>query len=613
MRYFEIALLKSSAPILTYSFNEEIEVGSIVKVNLKESIKEGVVLKEVEEPSFETKEIIEVTNKRFSKEQLEVARFISSYYFSSLGEAISLFSPFISDSQELSSIKDRFILPTLTSAQQRALEEIREKNLALLFGVTGSGKTEIYIHLIKEALVEGKSTLLLMPEIALTPQITQRIKSYFGDLVESWHSKLSLKRRQEILKKIEDEEVRVIIGARSALFLPLKRLGLIIVDEEHDDSYKSQSRPRYNAKDLAIYMGKKLNIKVLLGSATPLVTSYYKFPIVRLKEPYKKSRKNFYFIKGDGVNEVVIESLRKIVKRGEQALVFVPTRANFKYLVCQSCGRAQLCPFCSIGMSIHSQKRVLKCHYCNFSKKIPEVCEFCGSEALSSKREGTLEVIEKIKSEIKEAKIIQFDRDFITTSNKLAKALDKINKKEANIIVGTQMLSKGHDYADITLSVILGLDYIVAIGDYRARERAISLLHQIAGRSGRVKDASVLIQTSQPQFFEPFIKDYEIFLRDELEFREIAAYPPFSNLARVLIATKDYKSGEERLNEALSRLREQKGVEIVGSGLAPVERIANRWRFFILIRGSKKVELLSALYKIYQRGVEIDMDPVDFS
>jgi len=614
MNFYKVALLKSSAPTLTYSCFNNLKKGNIVKVPLKTTIKEAVILEECEKPEFDTVEIVDKTNQYYKQWQLEIANFIKSYYFSSFGEAISLFYPFNKTKVELKKFSiSQNELPKLSTLQKRAYKEIINKNLSLLFGVTGSGKTEIYIHLIADALNNGKSVIILMPEIALTPQITKRIEKYFGNCVVAWHSKLTKKKRKEILKKIASAEVRVVIGARSSLFLPLHNLGLIVVDEEHDDSYKAMSRPRYNAKDLSIYMGKKLGIKVLLGSATPLVSDYFKFDIIRLKKPYKEAKKEYKFISGEEINFKILKEIKETIKFNEQALVFVPTRANFKYLICANCGKTHTCPYCSIGMSLHRKKRALICHYCNFTQAISKNCQFCGSDSLTTQRVGTAEVKELIAQEIPEAKIEQFDKDAISTINKLSKALDRVNKKESNVIVGTQMLSKGHDYPEITLSVITGLDYIIAMGDYRAKERAIGLMTQIAGRSGRAKDAKILLQTSQPDFFKPYLNDYEIFLKEELSFRK-ELYPPFKTLARLLISNKDYKKADIITKEVVSKLKLIKSIEIVGFGLAPIERIANKWRFNILLRSDNKTSLLKAIYATAIRAnVEIDMDPTDFA
>jgi len=610
MHYYEIAILKQKLPLLTYHSKEAIKLHSVVKVELKGKIKRGVILKEVSKPDFETKEIKKTNLGYFANWQIDLAKFIATYYFSTLSQSLALFLPYTKDIKPKR--LDGFKLPTLTKEQERAFKEIKSKDLSLLFGVTGSGKTEIYIHLIANALKEGKSALLLMPEIALTPQITKRVTNHFGDIVAIWHSKLTKKKREETLKKIQDGKVLVVIGARSSLFLPLANLGLIIVDEEHDDSYKASNNPRYNAKDLSIYLGKKFGIKVLLGSATPLVTSYKKFDIVRLKKPYIQTKKEFIFVSGEEINSQIISIINEHINRGEQTLIFVPTRANFKYLICNDCGKSHTCPYCSIGMSLHTKKRALICHYCNFTTKIPNECSFCKSPNLITKRVGTSEIKEIIEQNISLAKVEIFDRDHITTANKLEKAINRVNSGEVNVVVGTQMLSKGHDYANITLSVILGLDFLIAIGDYRAKERAIALMHQIAGRSGRAKDAKIVIQTSQSHFYKPYLNDFEDFLIEELKFRE-PLYPPFSYLARVLIQHRDYKRANEIFSEIMKVLK-TKDIEIVGAGVAPIEKIANKWRFNILLRSQKRVNLLNALKDIPKvDGVEIDMDPVDFS
>jgi len=612
MYYYEVALLGVHAPLFTYSFHDSLEVGAVVRVSLKRSQKLGVIIKEVAKPSFETTEIDALQEEYYSSRQLKVAKFITEYYFSSYGEALALFLPYRKGSYSFNDFTTN-TLPQLTPLQESALEAIEKKALSLLFGVTGSGKTEIYIHLIANVLKEGKSAIVLMPEIALTPQITKRIESYFGGMVATWHSKVTKKRKEKILEDIALGEVRVVIGARSALFLPLHNLGLIIVDEAHDDSYKAMSRPRYNAKDLSLYIGKKYGIKVVLGSATPLVSDYYKFDIVRLKKPYKEAKKSYRFIAGEEINFEIIGAVQSVLEKGEQALIFVPTRANFKYLICNQCGSTQMCPFCSIGMSLHTKRRALVCHYCNYTQKIPTHCHVCQSDALTTKRVGTAEVKELIEKEIKSAKIEIFDKDNITTINKLAKALERVSSGESNVIIGTQMLSKGHDYPEITLSVITGLDYTLAMGDYRAKERTIALMHQIAGRSGRSKDATILIQSGQAEFFKPYIADYEVFLKEELAFRE-DLYPPFKNLARILLAQRDYQKGQSLLESIVKRLKEFQDIEIVGSGIAPIERIANKWRFVVLLRSSSKVALLKALHSVaHNRDIEIDMDPVNFS
>ena len=545
--------------------------------------------------------------------QIEIAKFISEYYFSSLGEAIALFIPYKLNCkcEHITEHKDT-ILPILSAEQKIAYNKLLKKDRALLFGVTGSGKTEIFISLMAKIIEEGKQCIFLMPEISLTPQMQTRLEKYFGKRIVMWHSKLTKKQKEKILENIYAGEVDIVAGARSALFTPLKDVGLIIVDEEHDDSYKSMMKPRYHARDMAIYIAYKLKAKVVLASATPSLNSYYKYDVVRLSKPFVQTQKRYIFIEGTTLTNGIIKKIEQNFREGEQSLMFVPTRGNFKYLYCQKCGKTHLCPYCSVGMALHRYARHLKCHYCNYTEAIRESCVYCGHIPLTSRRMGTVEAKEMIESGIKDIVIEQFDRDSITTPTKLKKALKRFESKESHILLGTQMLSKGHDYANISLSVIMGIDYILGLSDYKARERAMSLLIQIAGRSGRAKNAEVIIQSSNADFFKLYLNNYEAFLKDEMEFmRDI--YPPFVSLARVLISHKDETKGAKITLDTVEKLKAFDDVEIVGHGKAPIERIANKFRYNILLRCEKRVPLLKALHVINSSLIEIDIDPIEFS
>jgi len=621
--FYEVVLLRSSAPVLTYASTEEMMAGAVVSVPLKSTTKDAVVLSKVAEPEFETAEIVSVSERYYSAEQMEIAKFISEYYFSSFSEAVSLFIPYRRGTlcgypvgeEEVTYAKGQThrSAPTLTPSQQKAYKQLVQKERALLFGVTGSGKTEIFISLMAKMLDAGKSSIFLMPEISLSPQMEKRLKAYFGDAVAMWHSKIAKKKKTQILEGIETGTIRIVAGARSALFTPLCDLGLIIVDEEHDDSYKAQTRPRYHARDVAVLMGQKLGAKVVLASATPSVTSYYKYDVVKLEKPYIETQKRYRFITGDTLGKTILQALDRSFKAKEQSLLFLPTRGNFKYLYCERCGKTHLCPFCSVGMALHRKHRHLKCHYCNYTEAIQDTCTHCGHTPLKSERMGTQEAIEVITSAIEGISVEQFDKDSIGTAKKLKEALKRFESGESNVLLGTQMLSKGHDYANITLSVIMGLDYILGLSDYRARERAVSLLFQIAGRSGRAKRAEVIIQTGDAEFFKSYLHDYEVFIKDELAFLEMAHYPPFVSLARILIAHKDEAKAGKITLDTVTKLKAFPDVEIVGHGRAPVERIANKYRFQILLRSKNRMPLLKALHSVDRREIEIDMDPVEFS
>jgi primosomal protein N' (replication factor Y) len=566
--YYEVALLRASAPNLTYASTEELSIGSVVSVPLKITIKEAVVVAEVEKPNFETSEIVSISDKYYSAEQMQIAKFISEYYFSSFGEAVSLFIPYYVGCCALTTPNQNTVNgvvggqhPTLSNLQQKAYQAILKKDKSLLFGVTGSGKTEIFISLFAKMLEEGKTSIFLMPEISLTPQMEKRLKVYFGESVAMWHSKLTKKKKESILAQIEEGSIRIVAGARSALFVPLKNLGLIVVDEEHDDSYKAMTRPRYHARDVAVLMGAKLGAKVLLASATPSMSSYHKFDVVKLDKPYVETKKKYAFITGNNINHTILNTLHTHYKEGNQSLLFLPTRGNFKYLYCESCGKTHLCPYCSVGMALHRRFKHLKCHYCNFTEAIVDTCTQCGHQPLKSDRMGTVEAIEVIEEAIEGIQVEQFDKDSITTAKRLKEALGRFESGESQLLLGTQMLSKGHDYANITLSVIMGLDYILGLADYRARERAMSLLFQIAGRSGRALAAEVIVQTGDPEFFKTYLSDYELFIKDELAFLEMADYPPFVSLARILIAHKDESKAGKITLDTVTKLKAFKGFE----------------------------------------------------
>ena len=580
-----------------------------------------MVLKEVEKPEdFKTFEITTIKDTYYGSTQIEIAKFIATYYFSSLGEALGLLIPrrgrlpsHQKDGKDKGALANApYESPKLSSDQEKAYQEILTKDRSLLFGVTGSGKTEVFISLMINTIKEGKKAIFLIPEISLTPQMQNRLEKYFGKRVVMWHSKLTKVQKEKYLESIYADEVDIVAGARSALFTPLKDVGLIVVDEEHDDSYKSMMKPRYHARDMAVYIANKIGAKVLLASATPSLSSYYKYDVVRLSKPFIETEKRYFFVDGISLNNRMIKRLNHNFKEGSQSLLFVPTRGNFKYLYCQKCGVTHLCPFCSVGMALHRNVRHLKCHYCNYTEAIRETCTHCGHTPLTSQRMGTVEAKEMIEHAIPDMVVEQFDRDSITTASKLKKALKRFEAKESHLLLGTQMLSKGHDYANITLSIILGIDHILGLSDYRARERAMSLLIQIAGRSGRAKSADIFIQSGNQDFFELYLTNYEAFLKDEIFFVE-DMYPPFRSLARILIShTKEEKASKITL-DTVTKLKEFKEIEIVGHGKAPVERIANKFRFNILLRSKKRTPLLRALHSVNNPTIEIDMDPVEFS
>ena len=622
MYFYEISILNSPLTPLTYSFDIHLEVGSEVQVKLRNRVLSGVIVTTCEQPSFKTSLIESVTTSYFSSLQLKMAKFISEYYFCSLGEGLNLFVPFSSNtmsgeefrsessSDNVENRDDSSLI--LFNKQEEALGFLQKHPVSLLFGDTGSGKTEIYMKYFEAIIKQGKRTIFLMPEISLTPQMQIRLEEHFGDAVVMWHSKVTKPQKKKLLERIHNGSAKIIAGARSALFLPVKKLGLIVVDEEHDDSYKANARPRYHARDMAIYMGKLYNVPVVLGSATPSMSSYVKFPYFRLKGGHFSSTREFTFEPCREEITVSVESaIVQTKEHGEQAMLFIPTRANFKYLICAACGHTHSCPYCSVGMSVHRKSNAIKCHYCNFSERIPSACSECGHEMLTSNRLGTAEAVHFFEENHPDISVGQFDRDAVSTQNKLKKLLKAFNAKEIDLLIGTQMLSKGHDYHDVTLAVILGLDNQLNMSDYRAREKTLSLLIQIAGRSGRKKAAKVLVQSYNREFFEPYLEKYEQFLEAEKQFRK-GLYPPYKKLARVLFAHKYANKAEEAMQNMVEILRQFEAVEIIGYGPSQIEKIANKYRYQILLRADKSTNLIQAIKVSKVDLAEIDMDPIEF-
>ena len=601
---------------MTYYSKEYFKEGDLVEIPFQNRVEKGIIVKEVGKPEYETKEIEKKTDFFYPKEYLKIAKFISTYYMSSLGDALSLFVPFKKELENKKvEIDKKYTLKLLSNKQKKAYEFIKEQDISLLFGDTGSGKTEIYIHLIADTLKKDKSVIFLMPEISLTPQMQQRLKAVFGNSVAIWHSKITKKRKDEIVKGLYSGDIKIVAGARSSLFLPVKNLGLIVVDEEHDISYKSNSRPRYNARDLAVYFGLALKAKVVLGSATPTLESYQKYPHFRLKGSFASVKKEFIYEKNsDEISENILIELYNILQEKKQAIVFLPTRANFKYISCFDCGEILMCPYCSVGMSLHKEKNALLCHYCGYIEPIPKQCPKCGSSHLNSFRMGTEEAKKRLQKVFLKASIAKFDADSIKSTRELNRVLKEFNDGTIDILVGTQMLSKGHDYSGIALSVVMGIDTVLAQNDFRARQNALSLAVQIAGRSGRSDKAKVIIQTSNKEFFKKYINDYELFLKDELKYRK-DLYPPYKKLARVLVSHKNEEKAKDIIRETLNCLKQhlQNGVEIVGSGEANIKKIASKYRYHILLRSSSSKALLQTISKCNNSHIEIDIDPISFS
>ena len=614
MNYYEVAILKSPLQNLTYQSEEIIENGSLVEVILanRKNSNLAVVIKKVDKPDFKCSTILSIKDEFYSDFMLQIGDFISKYYICSMGFALSLFQTFNKNIvYENSSIEYKKEI-TLSSFQQEAKDFLDSKKQALLFAKTGAGKTEIYIKTIKEILKQGKQAVFLMPEISLTPQMEKRLEEVFDSSVAIWHSKVTAKRKKEILNKLQNGDIKLIAGARSALFLPYSNLGLIIVDEEHDNSYKSDTTPRYNAKDLAIFIAKKFDLRLILGSATPSINSFYKIPYFELDKTFYETKKSYIFENSSqNISNKTLELIKKSIENKNQTIVFLPTRANFKHQICFDCGKSVECPFCSVSMSLHKNDLALKCHYCGFAQKIPEFCPSCKTGIVRNHRVGTAEIEELLKNEFPNSIIKRFDKDSVNSEKSLKKILDEFNENKIDVLVGTQMLSKGHDYHNVKLAVVLGMDSLLNMSSYKARENALSLLLQISGRSGRNGFGEVVIETKNEEFFKYYLEEsnYKEFLNSELEFRK-DLYPPFVKLARVVLSSTNGLKIKEELNEIVKDLKNNKDIEVVGFGECAIFKIANKYRYEVIIRSKEVKAILNALHYLKSTNISIDMDTI---
>ncbi|WP_069632589.1 primosomal protein N' [Campylobacter pinnipediorum] len=628
--YYKISFPGLNLEILTYKSKVEICLFKAVLVSLRSKKIMGFVISETTEPEFKTLEILEVLPFYLTSMQIELCKFISYYYTCEFGTSLSLFEPKIDNQQKkynftISNNRQKIFKivnfakkPLLSKEQQKAFEFIKNQKNSLLFGDTGSGKSEIYISLIREALNDNNQALFLMPEISLTPQMQTRLENYFGDSIGIWHSKITKKKKEQILKDLISGKIKLIAGARSALFLPFERLKIIIVDEEHDDSYKNSiSNPHYNARDLAVFLSSKSDIKTVLGSATPNVTSFYKFPHFRLKGTFFKSNKNIIYDETEtGLSQTIINQLQKTLASKKQAIICLPTRANFRYLTCKECADTIKCPFCSIGMSFYKKENILKCQYCEFKMPVTNTCDKCGSDMIEAKKIGTSELLEQLQNEFANANIMKFDRDEITTQNKLVKILKDFNNKKIDILVGTQMLSKGHDYHNVDLAIVMGVDELLTYPDFRAYEKTLSLVKQVSGRAGRKGDGTIILQTRQKDFFKKYIDDYDKFIQYDLEYRN-NLYPPFYRILRVVISHQNDNTANEILNNLINITTKQKNINLIGYGKCSIEKIGSRFRYEILIRSKSYKSLINTAqklkYKYIDKYIDIDIDPVNFS
>lgn len=537
----------------------------------------------------------------------------------------------------------------LTKEQENALNNVADSmddmlfSEFLLYGVTGSGKTEVYLQLIEKALNEHKSSILLVPEISLTPQTVNRFIARFGkENIAVLHSKLSIGERYDEWNKINEGRAKIVIGARSAIFAPVKDLGIIIIDEEHDSSYKSEMTPKYDAKEVARFMCKEANIPLLLGSATPDIDTYYRakneeimllelrkrankaelpeIEIIDLREELAKGNKSM-------ISTRLYEEIQKNLENKKQTILYLNRRGFSTFVMCRNCGYTVKCKNCNINLTYHSNTNKLKCHYCGYEEKLVTKCPSCGSEQIRYFGTGTQKLEYEIKKIFPTASTIRMDIDTVSKKNSHEEILDKFRDENIDILIGTQMVVKGHHFPNVTLVGVIAADGSLNIDDFRANERTFQILTQVAGRAGRGKDKGrVIIQTYNPDNFSIECakkQDYDLFYNAEISMRKQLKYPPFCDIILIgftSINEVEVKKVANSIHEYLKNrvLTENLGIILYKALPSPIDKIKNKYRWRILIKckfGEEIIDLINNVMDKYQNlkakntKITIDLNP----
>lgn len=595
---------------------------------------------------YKLKKIEKILDKRkiFSKEMVEFAQWVADYYFCGIGEVLSLMVPQgkkIKDEYDGNNLSLSKRDVVLTEKQKKIYEgiirDIKEgNNRFYLYGVTGSGKTEIYIKLIEDVLNKGKDVIFLVPEIALTYQIFERLKREFGDICAILHSGLTSSSRLKEYLKIFDGKARIAIGPRSAIFAPVKNLGLIIIDEENESSYKSNENPRFHARTLALYLAMKHQAAIILGSATPSIESWYyarngylkpyilderyggaSLPIVEVVDNSKTT-----LVKNFSIN--LIEKINSTVRNNNQVIILQNRRGFANFIKCKECNYIFACFKCNVSLTYHKSKNKLICHHCGFTIEYKKNCEKCNSDKLVKIGAGT----ERIEDEVKEifgyARVERIDLDSFKKIKDVKAFFKRIEDKEIDILVGTQMIAKGLHFPGIKLVGIINADLILNLPDYKASERAFSLITQVAGRAGREGEKGyVIIQTFNPEHYTIVCarnNDFFSFYEKEIVYRKIMKMPPFTRLARLVVRGKDENRVKSDIEKIGTILREKNNFNITILGPAPciLNKLNNNYRYQILLKCTSITKIQNLLkltkenFKISSKNfLEIDIDPID--
>ena len=648
MRYYEIApikIIRTNSDVFTYNFDGDLENGTIVEIPIGKKTVVGVVYKKVAEPSFKTRTIESiVSQKPLPAHLLKLSLWMQNYYQTPLAQILGSILPSgitktrrkNTESSEVSDKKVGYRTNFLfTSQQQKAIEKIEKTNhgTIILHGITGSGKTEVYIDQAQKTITNGKSVILLVPEIALTSQLVLNFSQVFGD-ISILHSRMTEAEKHKTWMKIhQNPKPQVIIGARSALFAPVDNLGLIIIDEAHEPSFKQEQTPKYSALRASSFLANELKIKTIFGSATPLVEDYYiastdktnspivnmtklavagakppKIDLIDLTKKTNISQHRFFSNK-------LLKEMRASLEDGKQVLLYHNRRGSASLTTCHNCGWTALCPHCFVPFTLHADKHKLICHICGTEEKIPTSCPECGEAEIIHKGIGTKMIEQEARKLLTNKKIVRFDADSEKDST-VDKLYSQIVNGDIDIIIGTQVIAKGLDLPKLRTVGVVQADAGLALPDFTSPERNFQLLAQVIGRVGRhASDTNVIVQTYQPN--SPSVQfgihqDYDGFYKHEIAVRKQTNFPPFVYILKLTCVYKTEKSAIKNSRQAAQEIRTAHAseVQILGPTPAFYERVGDTYRWQIIIKSKKRGELLKIAKKFQtQAHWRIDIDP----
>lgn len=659
MKYIEVALSLPLDGTFTYTVSREQNpenqplFGCRVLVNFRSRKLTGYVVSESDTvtSAYSIKNIEKIIDKTpiFLPFMLDFAKWIASYYFCSVGEALSLMIP------RAVRPKSFAVLPvssvsetTLTPEQQVAYDGIKNdlrhnQTFFYLYGVTGSGKTEVYIKLMEDTIAAGKSVIFLVPEIAMSYQTLERLRAKFGDLCAVLHSGLTGSTRLGEYLRLFNGKARIAIGPRSALFAPLADIGLIIIDEEHDGAYKSDESPRFQARSAAFHLANSMHAAVVLGSATPSVESWYyaqkgflklytlsqryqgvQLPEVRIIDTSTLSQERV-------LSPEMAAEINRRLQNGEQILLLQNRRGFSSCLQCSSCKTVIECPRCSVNLTYHQVKKKLICHRCGYTSGIPTVCPECGEKKFKKIGAGTEKVEDEVRRTFAGVPLVRIDYDTVQNAKNLQEIFRRISDGEIKIIIGTQIIAKGLHFPGIKFVGIINADLFLNIPDFKSAERAFALITQAAGRAGREGERGlVMVQTVSPDHYAVAVKDgFGAFYTNEIFYREAVGMPPFFRLIRLVIRSSDEDTAKNEcdklrklldlLLETMPNQDERKSIEIMGAAPCLITRINNNFRYHILLKSKNLQSIRKVVRQMTKKMerlpknsyLEIDTDPAD--